>query len=410
MYRWCCLALVCAMVPVSAVAQERVALTFEEALRLAAQRAPASVVADAATQVARADLVAARLSAAHNPALEVGAGPRFAETTSLDFEVGLEQEFALGGRRSAAVAVAEAGIAVAGLEADAIRREAVEAAAAEYLRAAHARGRLQIAQQSVALARVVVEMAEKRYAAGETDLLEVNTARVALGRHAVEVQVWEGRLEHSLGELSVTLGLPGATPVELRSPLEQGALPDLVVLLQAAQNRPELEALRAAGAREAARLELADALGWPEIGAGVGYGFEEGAHIVTASLRFTLPFFVRGQALTARASAVAEAREQELAALSAATVTELQAQYRQYQTLRAAEVAFRNEVIPVLEKNESMIETAYREGSLDLPELLAMRREMIEARERYVDLLLNVALVTTRVRALSNTLYPKETQ
>jgi len=406
MNRWMFLALVCVGMPASASAQSRVVLQLDDALRLAAKGAPEVRVAEAATDVVRAEMVAAELVAAHNPSLVVAAGPRFVGEVSVDLEVGVEQALSLGGRRRAATTVAQMNVDTAGIEADGVRASAMARAATAYFRVVHARRRLRIAQQSVQLGVSMVDTATKRFEAGEIDRLQANTARVALGRHMVDAQVWQGRTDQLLGALRSVLGLDATTELELATVLEQPGLGSLDTLVAAATRRPDLAALAAAAEREAARVELASRYRWPDLALGATYGHEEGAHIAMGIVRVTLPIVAHRQDLAAEATARSAALEREAEARSSTVAIELRAQYQVYETLRAAEVGFRNDVLPVLEENETMTEKAYREGSLDLAELLALRREMIEARESYTDLLLNVALATVRVRALSNTLQP----
>src|SRR5690349_20580762 len=94
-------------------------LTLEEALIRAREAAPAVRVARAWIEEARGRLVGARIRYRENPTVDVSAGPRSVEGSTLtDFDLGVSQLFETGGQRAARLAGAGAEIRREGAAAD----------------------------------------------------------------------------------------------------------------------------------------------------------------------------------------------------------------------------------------------------------------------------------------------------
>lgn len=401
--------LVFALIPASAAAQPVLELSLEQAVVRAVSRSPAAEVAAADVAVAEAGVIEARQFAVENPTLELAAGPRFDEPTTVDLEAGLRQPITLGGVRGAAVAVAEHDVEVEQARAAAARLQVAERAAAAYVRALHARRRLEIARASQQLAGRIAEIAVRRFEEGAIDRLQVNAARLAAGRLGIEVVLWDSRVLERLSELRVLLGIPPDRALKLSSTLDLPALPAVAALSRDLANVPELAALRAAAEREAARDDLGRAMAWPKLELGADLGREESVFIAMGVISLTLPVFARGQGVRA----MAQARQQQVAAKLAARQRALQgeliASRASYESLRAAETAFRTDVAPTIAENDVMMQKAYEAGAVDLPVLLAMRAEAIAAKEAYADLLLEVARAAIHTRAVAGILVQPDT-
>jgi cobalt-zinc-cadmium efflux system outer membrane protein len=398
-------------VATSAERPGELSLSLTEALRYAAEHSPRVAEGDARVGLTDAAIEQASIATPFDPTVEVGAGPRFGPTqTTANLEVAVGQKFELGGRRRAAIRLAQEDRRVAEHRAGDVQREQLYAVGVAYVRALHARRRLQVSRAETEIARTAVEIAGKRFQAGETDRLEVNTAKVAHGRSTVEERLWTGRLDDRLARLRSLLGVPDRTRIALTSTLELPPVASVEVLLERAQQRSDVAALRAVLDREQARDALASALTRPDLGVRLAYGREEGADVLMAALSLSLPVFARGRGVRAEAGARGEVARASLDVVRTTIAERLPAARGRWQQLRDAEVAFRNDVLPFLKKNEEMAQKAYRAGAIDLPELLALRREMVAARERYADLLLESAMVRLEVNQLVGTLGGGETR
>lgn len=398
------LALVTSVIlPASAQAEESVALSLSEAFRYADEHSPWVVEGRTDVAVAAAVVEQASVSTADDPELGMAAGPRFGTTTTPNVEVTVGQKYELSRRRAAEIELAKRQRAVAELDADAVRRTLLGAVGEAYVDALHARRRLRVAQSDVSIAETALRIAKKRFEAGETDQLEVNTAKVAHGRARVEERLWAGRLRQRRARLQALLGVPERTGLKLTSTLELPGLPKLAVLREASRHRPDLAALEASVKREEARRALAETLSHSNLGWRLKYGREEGANIVMAGLSMSVPVYDRGRGVGAEADARAEVARASLEVARTRIDARLPAAWHRWRELRDAEVAFRNDILPVLDENEAMARKAYTAGAIDLPELLALRREMVAARERYVDLLRESAMVQIEARTLAGT-------
>jgi outer membrane protein TolC len=402
--------LVSATLPGIAHAQSSHELTLSmfEAFDYAAEHSPVAGEAEARVELADARIVDASISTHQDPVVEVAAGPRFgASTTTPNVAVTVGQRFELSRRRQAAMKLAERGRAVVEYEAADIRRQLYLLVGRAYVDVLHARRRLDVSRSDTEITARAFETASRRFEAGETDRLEVNTAKVAHGRALIDEQLWSGRLDERRADLRRLLGVPERTRVVLDSSLERPELPSLPTLMEAAEQRADVRALRETLKREQAREALASTLVHPDLGVRFRYAREEGADILMAALAVSLPVFPRGKGLRAEAAGRTEMTNESLRRTRIEVEELLPAAHSRWQRLRTAEVSFRNDVLPLVEGNEEMARKAYAAGAIDLPELLALRREIVAARERYVDLLRESAMVELEVRSLAGLLGEK---
>jgi cobalt-zinc-cadmium efflux system outer membrane protein len=365
-------------------------LTLAETLARVRERAPEVVGARLAIDEARARLVGASLRLTSNPELAAAVGNRQGSGTRFtDFELGLGQLWEPGARRAARMRAAAAGVDQGSADLDETIRIALYQAASAFVRALHASERLRLLTASETLASGVYDSAERRFRAGDIAVLDVNLARASLARIRAEREAARAGRTRALGELQGLLGSRDDIAVEGQLDLPDPA--DLNDALNAAQERPELRVLEAAIREAEAGAELGRSFGQPDYGLGVRYGQEEGDHIVLGGMTLTLPVFAKGQELRAvGAAAVARVR----AALDAGrTRVELEVRSAfgvHEQRLEAARLLQR-EALPGLDENEALASRSFEVGQLGLPDLLLIRREILETRLFYLDTLLEAA-------------------
>jgi cobalt-zinc-cadmium efflux system outer membrane protein len=166
----------------------------------------------------------------------------------------------------------------------------------------------------------------------------------------------------------------------------------LSALLRAAEQRPELRALEAGVQEAEAEAQLGRALGKPDYGVGVRYAREEGDDIVFGALTITLPVFSKGQEHQAVGVARAGRLRAELDAARRRVHVEVRSAHEAYSRRVAAVRVLETDAIPGLDENETLTARSFEAGQIGLPELLLIRRELLETRSQYLDALLDAAL------------------
>ena len=393
-------AAVCAVVclnAATAAAQSR-SMTLADVLARAREQSPQIVSARLALDEARARLAGASVRYQANPQLDVAVGNRNGpDTRFTDFELGVGQVFEPGSRRSARIAGANAAIAQSTANVDVVTRTVLRDAAAAYYRALHAAERIRLLNASYELASSVHSIADRRFKAGDIAVLDVNLARASLARVRAEREQAEASRALALGELRQLLRLD--SDVIVIGSLVTAAPADVNTALQSSTERPELRAL-AAGIQEAdAEHQLGTSLSKSEYGLGVKYSREEGDHIVLGGLTLTLPMFSKGQEQRAAGSARAARLRAELDAARARIQAEVRATFEAYSRRLAAVQVLETDAIAGIDENERLTTRSFEVGQLGLPDLLLIRREILETRFQYLDALLEAAMARTDLDA-----------
>jgi cobalt-zinc-cadmium efflux system outer membrane protein len=277
-----------------------------------------------------------------------------------------------------------------------VTRDALRAAASAYFRSLHATERIRLLRRSEELAADVHSIADRRFRAGDIAVLDVNIARAALARVRADLEAAEAERAEALGELRQLLRMP---EVDVQGSLVPAQSRDIASALSAATQRPELTVLQTAIDEAEADLQLGGTLGKPEWGAGFRYAHEEGDHIVLGSMTVTLPVFAKGQEQKAAATARATRLREELKAAQQRVQLEVRAAFDAFQRRVAAVRILETDAIAGLDENEQLTTRSFEVGQLGLPELLLLRREILETRSQYLDALLEAALAQVQLDA-----------
>jgi cobalt-zinc-cadmium efflux system outer membrane protein len=201
----------------------------------------------------------------------------------------------------------------------------------------------------------------------------------------------------ALGDLRQLLGIEH--DIDVAGSLSLRAEVDLNAALQAAAQRPELRALEAGVQEAEAELRLGLSFSKPEYGLAMRYSREEGDHIILGGMTVTLPMFSRGQGQRAVGSARAARLRAELEAARARIHVEVRTAFEAYNRRLTAVRVLEAEAIPGLDENEQLTTRSFEVGQLGLPELLLIRREILDTRSQYLDALLEAALARIDVDA-----------
>jgi cobalt-zinc-cadmium efflux system outer membrane protein len=367
-------------------------LTLDGAIRRAWQQSPGIRDAEAEVAAARARVVGARLPSQHNPELSIAVGPRSGPTArTVDYELSITQPIEIAGRRRARIDAATASVKAAEARL-AERRGAVVAEVREaFGRALAAEAHEQVAMEAIELATQARNAAERRHQAGAASLIEVNTARIEVGRSQRAHLAARRMRAAAIAELKLLLGMGAVVPLSLQGQLEPSPRErtlDLQALTAvAAGNRADL--LVARHELEVARAEqrLASREAVPDPRVGVSFGKEESAQILLGVLSIELPLFHRNQAARGVSHARVWQAELAVAALEQRIAQEVELSVDRVQMARATLEGFSGDVLQALDQNLALVTRGYDAGELDFLELLLMRREMLEARREYIEAL-----------------------
>jgi outer membrane protein, heavy metal efflux system len=395
--RVACTALALAgVVSTSVCASAQTVLSFADVLATARERAPQIVSARLGLAEARGRVVGASVRPL-NPEVDVAAGDRRGGSRSTDLDVGLSQQFEPSGLRAGRTASANARLAEATADADGITRDVLRAAARAFYQAVYAGERIRLSATAETLAAAIFDVADRRHRAGDIAVLDVNLARAALARARAEHRASEAEEASALGALRVLLHLTG--PIAVQGSLAPGQPPDSTVLARATEERPELRALAAAVRDAEAEAGMGRSLSKPEFGLGVRYAREEGSRIVAGGVTVTLPVFARGQELLAVGSARAGRLRAELDAARSRIRVELETALAAYEKRVAAVRILEAEALPSLDENDALMARSFEVGQIGLPDLLLIRRELLDTRAQYLTALLEAAVARVEIDA-----------
>lgn len=368
------------------------ALTLAEVLARARDQAPLVVSARLAVEETRGRVVGASVRSQINPDFDVYGGRRTGPGGNYtDFQLGVGQAFEPPSRRAARLASANAAVAQGTASVDEVTRQVLRDAATAFFRVVYANERIALLDAAQRLATNVYTIADRRFRAGDIAVLDVNIARAALARVRADREAAEATKAIALGDLRQLVRVDGDLTVT-GSLVSPPTPVDLAAALQSAQLRPELRTLEAATQEAEADLRYGLSLAKPQFGVAARYSQEEGDRILLGGLTVTLPVFAKGQEQQAVATARVTRLRTELEAARARVQTEVRAAFDAYERRRSALRILETDGTPSLDENEQLTTRSFDVGQIGLPDLLLIRREILDTRFQYLDALLEAAL------------------
>lgn len=374
-------------------AAESRTLTIEEALRLAQDNNPELRTLATEVDAATARLGGAALLLQNNPTVATEAGSRRQQSMERGVEYGIQilQQVEVAGQRGVRIEAATAALASTDARLRALRADVTAQVRETFGRVLAAEQRIQLAREALAIAQQGVDAVDERFRAGAVALLELNTARVELGRAARERAEAERRLAETAAHLRLLIGLDPSESFtaegELKSDQSAGDAADL--LTQALANRGELaEARRALEAAQAeARLAARAWIPSPRIGASYRYEQDTETHIVLGVVQFDLPVFNQNTAARGVTAAHVDELSVALAATERRVKQEVLAALERVRAARAAVEGYAGDVVRAMQQNIDLVTDSYRAGKIEFLELIVIRRQAVEARKEYIDVL-----------------------
>jgi cobalt-zinc-cadmium efflux system outer membrane protein len=386
----------------SSVQAEELALSVDDALRIAFDRSPTVQRANLEIQSARSELQGASILLRHNPELSGAAGARLTpDGTTPDYEVQLAQAIEIGGQRTARIEAATALVKTAEAAEKEARIELAADVREAFWHAIAAKRLVALAEEGSRLAGQSLDTAEQRFAAGAATRIEINAARIEVSRARRLTRVASQRSAAAYAQLRRLLVLGLAPELVLQGALPE-PVPDLTLdaeplVTRAATQRPELVA-RARGLEAADALQrLAEREATPTPVLGAGYQREENAHVVMGTLAIDLPVFERNQG--ARGASLARVGQARLEVDDAGRRIEHEVRLAaaRLTNANAAAADYAGGVLNGITENLELITEAYAAGKVDFLQLLLVRRETLEAQREYVEALEELASARARL-------------
>lgn len=363
-------------------------LRLRDAVQLGLRQNPTYLGVRAGVGVARGELRQAR-TLPFNPVLEVeapstqGLGNTYRST--------LSQELEIAGQRGLRSQAAEEELRRAEQEAVDSARVLAANIGRAFLQSLAQQRELNLARQTLALQDRMLEAARIQSREGEISTLEANLVEVERGRAQARVLAAGRSLVASMSQLRLRIGVGPDQPVRLVD--EPDSLPawpsvstDSLVRLALAR-RPDLRAATAAAerARAAARLARREAI--PNVRIGALLEKDEFDRGTQAGIVFGVPIPVwnRNQGVTDARRAELQRAERQRQAVELQVRADVEVARNNY--LAAAEqlTALREQVLEPARANQALLETAYRAGRFNLPTLLLLRNQLVEAELEYVN-------------------------
>ena len=384
-----------AIVPQSSEGQERPALTPAEALMLARDHNPELLAARQELEIARGRLIKARYPSQINPELATevtdrSRGEPGERGNSVDFAVTLSQQIEIGGQREKRIEEAERHVAVVIQRVKDRERLILAQVKDRFYRALSLHRRGDLFRHVEDLTRRLRTAAAKRFQAGEITKLEVNLAEIQLGQARRDTLIAERDYRNMLQELERLLGQEPRGTIVLAGQLtvRPQTVDEQTILQQALETRPDLQGARAELGRIDVETELTRRLALPNPTLSFVYREEEKRdYIAGAEIRFPLPIFDRKQAELLQLAGRKEQAGHERQSIELQIRQEVSEALRTYNTAKAEVEVYEQDVLERATENFQLIEVAYREGQINLLQLVVVQTNLVTAQLSYIDAL-----------------------
>lgn len=359
------------------------------------------------------DLLAARqtLAIARGRLMQAGLRPNptidFEQTTDYltgrsgegNTGVGVTQVFELGGKRGKRVAVAQLEYDRAVAEVRALERQLAAEIRTAYAQALAAARQLDTAEQLIGLDQELYRVTEARLKEGDVAPLDVNLVRVELDRLRAQAVQSRADLETQLITIRTLTGSEISESLTLATMTDRP--PSLSLTLEAAienalRERADLQAARIAEELGDARIRLAESQRTPNVAAAVRYSrsrsvFENTPigtlndvdQLLTAGVSIEIPVRNRYQGEIAAAVGEKEQARYRREFVEAVVKRDVALAFNRYRAATQALVIYGNQVLPRAEQNLRTIRTAYNLGDLQVLDVVAEQRRLIESQTQY---------------------------
>lgn len=370
-------------------------LSLEEAWRLAERANPALQAARASRYAAEGQLAESDALLRNNPTLALDPTRRIVpllggpDQRIREWRAGLSQTFEIAGQQGLRKDAARQDLDSLDLTLSDLVRQLRAEVEELFVRVLALQRRASLERENLALVQSASAAMGKRVAAGEASKLEGNLAAVEAERTRNQLGLLGESLTVARTELAKVLQLPPERLPEVVGEIERQRAYSRDALLENAAKRPQLAALERREIAARSRLDLERASVYPDVTLGVNAG-REGSNdlreqIVGFSVSVPLPLFRRNQAGIGKAMSDLTQIQIERQAASRDTRAAVLAQWSRVEQLRDRTARLRASVLPPLEENLRLSQSAFRAGEIGLTELLLVNRQVLDGRRDALD-------------------------
>ena len=362
---------------------------LHQILQHAMKYAPAVVLGRAGIEAGKAEIGAASPVLPSDPVISASVGRRETSSgTGIDYSIGLQQELDLAGKRAEQLRAARLELSARQAEMLASQWLVHQQVHDTYHQALVARDRAEAARRVLAFAERLVEVSQRRLAAGETSPLPVRLAEAELAQARQGVLLAESEYDRIRLELARVAGWTKPTLLTPIGRLEAPTrLPPAEVLIRRARSeQPALRAARARLSAAQARLSAAKRRGWPNPTLGVLYENEaepgtDPARVISGTISVPIPLWVGSTPERARARAgIAQAEGRHVALTTSLEAQIIQARQRVEANANSARV-YGTEILPTLERNLALLQKAFELGEIDIHQVMVAQERFLKTQQ-----------------------------
>ncbi len=379
-------------------------MTLNRALEIARERSPEIRAARQELVVARGHLEKARYWNPFNPEIEGGAAQRRFDSggSAVQPSAAISLEVEVAGQRRKRIEEANRNLARVEADVANVERLVVADVAESFHRVAYSLRRLDLFRRVEALNLRLRDASVERFDSGEASKLDANLGVVRYAEARRQTLAADRDYRNAVRSLERRIGADplGTTEIVDGISIRPVHVTEEALVDVALRARPDLRARHEEVARTDADMALARRLAVPNPTLAATYEEEAESpdsrdRIVGGAIRIPLPVFDRKSAeLTQLAGERAKAVE-ERAGAEITVRAEVRDAVRSYEAAREATATFEADAVGRIDESFRFLETSYREGKIDVLQLIVAENDLVAAQLSYLDSLLDFA--TARV-------------
>lgn len=378
-------------------------LSLTQALDRAAQYNPTLRGASLNVRQQEGALEHADVPVPSNPQVSLQSYEKIAPNGAISTEIGvtLSQELWIAGQGGLRENAASSRLEAARARLDFLSSSIAARTRSAFLRTLVAQRAVETAEDVLQANRALHDFAQRRLEAGEANRLEVNAARIGLGRAQALVASAENDLRQSRLTLTQLLWVDPARELTLSGEIAPAELdiPDQRTLLnRSARRRGDLAAAAEQVVAAQEELKLARRQLIPNLTVfAVSNSDTNLSSGPLAGLSFELPLLHRYGGERTQAVARLESAQLEQDTLRLAVRAEVLEALSAYQAGRQQLDALSEEVLAAARENFQLAMQAFEAGELDAPALTSTQTDLINIRREYLQALNNLVDAGTRL-------------
>lgn len=366
-------------------------LSLDEAIGMALGNSPRIQGVDAGILAAKGERRQA--SAFPNPSLgmdveNIGGTGSYNGADSAEITIGASQLVELGGKRSARMAIADAGQDIAAYDQTTTQLDLIRDVKVAFTNAVAAQEQVIIAEQQVGLANDVLNTVTKRVDAAAEPVIQKNKARVSLSNAQI---AYEKAKREKTATAKNLFNLWGATPSDIPLAKEQFytiAKPKANtqiedVLIGSVDHKRQIAAVNQA--KSVIDLEKANAVPDPSFNVGVRELRQNNDQAFVVGFSVPLPVFNINGGNIAKARAEAVRADADRRDLLLDKRDKFNDYTQQLESSYVAASAIKNEVLPQAEEAFSQAKRGYNAGKFAYLEVLDAQRTLVETKQSYIE-------------------------